>query len=387
MKIGLVWLLETPLTSISVRYERYYEGFHRIGLEVVTVCLQNAAAGYPHPVLTAPDEKSFRSEQFWRSTGLDCVIVVNWLVYPDEMEAMRSAGLIVIAFSDSDCLIGVRAHPKATFQRYYHQHQKRSDRWRGGFFWLRLWAQGKPYWEQQTIRACATAHRTLCYSEASRLALGHFLRSYHRPDLEDRVAVVPYPAADAFTQPHPTHSNRQARLIAIGRWDDPQKDAHLLMEAWMRYRKSGGSATLLVAGSRGECFAGMREDLGFHFAGVLTPAELASLLFTSRALLLTSRWESGPIVLSEALSAGASCVGMPEIPSILTYSGLGLGTCAVDRSPAAVAEAITREMDCWERGERNPEQIATLGRKRFSVEAVATAILGEIENVRKETIS
>jgi len=368
-----------------VRYERYYEGFHRSGYDVVTVCVPNAAEGYPHPVWKAPDTKSFRSEQFWRSTGLDCVIVVNWLVFPDEMEAMRSAGLIVIALSDSDCLIGVRAHPKATLQRYYHQHQKRSDRWRGGFLWLRLWVRGKPYWEQQTIRACAAAHRTLCYSEESRLAMGHFLRSYGRPDLEDRIAVTPYPAADAFTQPNPTGSDRQARLLAIGRWDDPQKDANLLMEAWLRYRRSGGSATLLVAGSRGECFARMPEGSGFQFAGILRPAELASLLFASRALLLTSRWESGPIVLSEALSAGASFAGVPEVPSILSYSKLGLGTCAVDRSPAGVAEAISREMDCWERGERDPERVAALGRERFSVEAVGATILREIENVRKET--
>jgi glycosyltransferase involved in cell wall biosynthesis len=385
MKIGLVWLLDTPLISISVRYERYYEGFHRLGHDVVTVCVPNAAEGYPHPVLTAPDEKSFRSEQFWRSTGLDCVVVVNWLVYPDEMEAMRNAGLTVIAFSDSDCLIGVRAHPKATLQRYFHQHRKHSDRWRAGFLWLRLWVHGKPYWEQQTIRACAAAHRTLCYSEESRRAMGHFLRSYGRPDLEDRIAVAPYPAADAYTRCDPSASKREARLIAVGRWDDPQKDAKLVIEAWRRYRQSGGSATLVVAGSRGECFAGMSKEEGFEFAGMVTPSELAALFLSSRALLVASRWESGPIILSEALSAGASCVGVPEVPSIVTYSGLGLGTCAVDRSPAGVAEAIAHEMDCWERGERDPERIAALGRARFSVEAVAAAVLLEIENVRKAT--
>src|SRR5262249_41640447 len=98
---------------------------------------------------------------------------------------------------------------------------------------------------------------------------------------------------------------------------------------------------------------------------------IARLLGSSRTLILSSRWESGPIVASEALCMGCSLVGPSWVPTIPWYCGDGRhGRVFTRRSPSLVAGAVVAEMAAWAAGGRDPRATAAHFRPRFAPAAV-----------------
>jgi glycosyltransferase involved in cell wall biosynthesis len=96
----------------------------------------------------------------------------------------------------------------------------------------------------------------------------------------------------------------------------------------------------------------------------------------SRALLLTSRWESGPLVLNEALASGCTVIGPADVPSVLdACDGGEFGTAVRRRSAAAFADAIRVELARWEQGKRDPAAIAERWRPRFDPADVCRRLL------------
>src|SRR5262249_18510826 len=108
------------------------------------------------------------------------------------------------------------------------------------------------------------------------------------------------------------------------------------------------------------------------------PSAVKDLVSTSRALVLSSRWESGPIVAFEALCLGASLVGPEWVPSVRGFCGEGpFGTLFQRQSPTALSAAIVEEMTAWKQGARKPQATAMRFRPRFSSRTVCQAFLPE----------
>ncbi|TWU05960.1 Glycogen synthase [Stieleria varia] len=109
-----------------------------------------------------------------------------------------------------------------------------------------------------------------------------------------------------------------------GRLEQPQKRIHDLIEIAIRLRRAGRVFRFLVAGTgpEQEMFLSRVEqcDLSAHFEflGFLQPTELNDKLYlVCDALIVTSSWETGPIVIWESMAAGT-----PVISSRYTGSGL-----------------------------------------------------------------
>jgi glycosyltransferase involved in cell wall biosynthesis len=201
---------------------------------------------------------------------------------------------------------------------------------------------------------------------------------YHQePSLGERVLIAPYPLDHTFVNA-PMPAKREDQIIAIGRWDDPQKGARLLSRAVARYLRAGGSWKFVLIGSNGE--KPFRPLISAYpqlveYRGVVPPAEVADLLGRSRILLSTSRWESGPIVASEALVRGCSVIGPYSVPSFCQFCRDGCGTSFAVRTPQAVATALTDEIKAWDAGWRDPARIAGRWKGYFTSEAVCRRIL------------
>jgi glycosyltransferase involved in cell wall biosynthesis len=377
VRVLLVWPVAARLTGISVRYERYARGLRALGHDPVTVCLPATAEGYGEPVAVAPGEAALRDAAFYRGLRADAAVVVTWLVFPDVVAALKAAGLRVVSIGDSDGRIGVRAHPGPTFARMVRQHSGWGMRLRAARYWLTLYAAGPAAQDRPVLDSAGHADRVVVCSPAAAAHLRRFFDSYRRPDLAAKVAAVPYPIDGCFlTEPAP--AERDIRAVAVGRWDDAQKDAGLLCRAASRFLAAGGRAEFNLFGPGGVRWFGPLTcrwpQVTYHGS---RPAEaIAEALRRSRVLLLPSRWESGPVVLNEALASGCTVVATDSVPAAVSACAEGgFGTVSRGRSAGRLAAALRTEVDAWERGDRDPARIAAHWRPRFEPGAVCRELL------------
>jgi glycosyltransferase involved in cell wall biosynthesis len=148
------------------------------------------------------------------------------------------------------------------------------------------------------------------------------------PDLEARMrtagarqvghAIVP--AADAGAMPTSDLSAAaRPMVLAVGRLA-AQKDFGTLLDAASRWRDLDPPPLLAIAGD-GPLAAKLRAQaasLGVEAAFLGHRGDVSDLLATATVFVLPSRWEGQPLILQEALRAGAAIVatrvgGIPDL--------------------------------------------------------------------------
>jgi glycosyltransferase involved in cell wall biosynthesis len=376
MRIGVVWTAPSRLVDISVRYERYLRGFRALGHDAFAVCSPEAADGFTEPVFTVPHTAAFLDHDFWQSLRLDAAVLVTWLGMPEQVAVLKRACPYVVSIADSDGQVGARVHPGPLFRRMQAMHRGWSLRLRAAKFWLQQLLYLAPREDRPHTDSAERADLIAVCSSGARANLCRFFSHYARPDLCPKVAVIPYPIDACYLQGS-VNVEREDRIIAVGRWDDPQKDAPLLCRAVARYLDGGGRTEFAFVGPGGAVFESLtRHYPRVRYLGLQRPEIIADLMRRSRALLLTSVWESGPLVLNEALASGCTTIGLDCLPAVVSACQDGpFGTVARGRSPKALAAAILAEMECWERGERSPAANAAHWRPRFDPLTVARQLL------------
>jgi glycosyltransferase involved in cell wall biosynthesis len=139
----------------------------------------------------------------------------------------------------------------------------------------------------------------------------------------ERVLYAPY-----GVNPDPGHPlgdptpHSPLKLAWVGRLDQDQKRVHDLPAILDELDRIGIVAQLSIAGDGAE-EASLRAALGprlqrgqVRFLGRLTPEALAKLVYQDHdVLLITSSWETGPIVAWEAMAAGLAVVSSRYVGS------------------------------------------------------------------------
>ena len=380
MRIALYWNNPYPLVAVTVRHDLYALGFERLGHDVVTACLTAAAVNFPGEVVTfdSPDEP--RRPAFWKRIRPDLLVVVTWLSMHDELVAAREAGARVVAITDSDGQVGFGVHRRHQLYRSVMQHVSLRDRIGAvKYFGRRLLNRREE--SARILRSIEASDSVLSPTNIAVENVGRFLQEEDRIDLFARVGVCPYPVDSRFIEPPP--KSKTSRMVAVGRWDSMQKDGRLLRDALARYCAGGGLAETHLFGAGMEMF----QPLSARYPqvvcrGIAGTDTIAQAMSDAQILLLTSRWESGPIVAFEALCQGCTLVstGIPNVRELVW--GGRFGTIAASHSPGAFATAIAQETGRWERGERHPHEIAAHWRPAFSPESVCRRILGSLDAPR-----
>ncbi|QOV90638.1 glycosyltransferase [Humisphaera borealis] len=204
----------------------------------------------------------------------------------------------------------------------------------------------------------------------------HLLRRIGAGELAERVNWLPYPVPHSFCS-RELSTGRLDRIIAIGRWNSPQKNAALLASTVRQLSNRGSRSRIVIIGQGAkERFSVLaRQVRNVQVLGVQPRERIRDLMAESRTLLLSSRWEGSPIVANEMLALGGTVVGTP-IPSI---SGLvaetAYGRVSSYHNPHSLAAAVSKESDAWDRGERNPQAIAAYWRPLVSPVGVAQRLL------------
>jgi glycosyltransferase involved in cell wall biosynthesis len=380
MRIALVWNAPARLADISLRFDLYVQGFETLGHTAVTVCSSKAAQGYPCPSITCDDEKALAEPAFWRDLGADVALVLTWHRMGDVLAALRAAGTRTINIPDSDGCLGVRAHFWATLDR--------TIRYRPGWlakanclrYWLQCYLLGDARNAHAILESTRHSDVVLFASRYCKEAFRRFLDSCGQSVLDEKVKVMPlYPVPERFcTLPLP--AEKANRVVAVGRWDDPQKDAGLLAAAIKLFLRGPSRTEFVLVGRNGEpWFADLsRRFSQVQYVGVQSHEQLAQLLATSRSVLFSSRWEGFPHTVNEALALGCTVLGTP-IPSLQGVCEAGYyGRVSRGRRPADLAEMIREEMRAWDAGEREPQRIAAVWREQLRPALVCERLLREV---------
>jgi glycosyltransferase involved in cell wall biosynthesis len=376
MRIALVWNADARLVDITVRHELFVRGFEALGHEVVTACTPRAAEGYAYPVHAVAERGDFADPALWRHLGADVAVMITWHMMTDVLAAIRSAGTRTIAIADSDGQVSTRVHPRATWQGMIATQPRWDLKVRATRHWLqRCLLHGR---REDLDKIESTRHSDLVVfgTERARDNFRRILTHYRQHRLARRLTVAPYPVNEAFCG-GPIPTRKRNRIVAIARWDSPQKDAGM-MAAALRLFLAQKTATEIVLVGRGgeEWFRELaRRFPQVRYLGVQSPEKIADILAESRSIVFASRWESGPIAAWEALALGSTVIGAP-IPNLACLAADGrFGRVSATRRPADLARAIRDEMRAWEDGRRDSVAIASHWRARLRPAAVCRTLL------------
>jgi hypothetical protein len=380
MRVVLVWPGPDLLAKISVRFEHYLLGFSNLGHEAFAVAPRAQLEGFTTQAYACETLDDLRNPSFWRVLNPDIAVVITWLGHTEILQALRPSCKYIVSIADSDGQVGARAHPGATLCRMVGQHQSLLNKIRATKFWLQQYLYLWKTLDQQKIASISASDIVVVCNSVAKTHLLRFL-DCHKADeqLKDKIVIAPYPVASCFLNDN-IPRQRKDRIVAIGRWESPQKDAPLLAKVLTHVLHARPHTEAYVLGSGGEVvFQSLRNTTRrFHYLGVKPPTEAAQILAESRCLLLTSRWESGPIVANEALCMGCSLVGPKCISSLSSYCGAGpFGTVSNSRSAEDLAGCLVKELQAWDQGLRDPVASATYWRPHFDPVNVCTTVLKE----------
>ena len=390
MKIAIIvpaiWYSDNP-SKFSVNLSLYVEAFVAAGHTPVLVCREGSEYRVDYPVLSVPAEQLTQAE-FWRGLNLDAALAFTWMRHETMLTALQAAGVFVVAKGDNDGMLSVRLFPAHHYQMMMSGAETPLKKLRTLRHWLGRRFVLSAGADAGVIASIAASDRVSVETSLAKASLERMLTYYGRSDLAGKLCVLPHLVAETILT-EPIRVERMEKIVAIGRWDDPQKDAPLLAGTLEKYLANRPKTQVVLLGrGGGKVFAPLRRRYPLvSDLGSVPRQEIAKHLAEARILLVTSRWESFHIAAHEALCLGATVVGPYVIPVPDICREGAYGTLACGRRPGQVATALEREMQAWEAGLRAPERIAAFWRPRLSAESSVRQILEMVMHGRRATIS
>ncbi len=378
MKIALVWNGPVALDRISFRHENYQTGWSALGHDTVLVTAAELAGGYADRSMLVAHRDELEPVATWRRLGADVACAVTWHRMSPMLGAIRAAGTKVVAIADSDGQVGFAAHPRISWQRIGAYQPRVAGQLRALRYFCRRFADSalrRDPEELEFVASTRASDRVVLGSTPAIARFSRFLRQQQAGELAARLREVPFAVPAEFcSRPIPAKADR---IVAIGRWSDPQKDAPLLRAALAHFFALRRESEVVIFGADAETAFGelARDERRLRLAGIQEPHVVAETLAASRVALFSSRWETGPHAATEALALGATLVAAPMPNLAGMVAGDRFGTLAASRRPQALAAALAAETSAWDHGHRDPRAIAAHWRARVSPEAVGRSLL------------
>jgi glycosyltransferase involved in cell wall biosynthesis len=219
-------------------------------------------------------------------------------------------------------------------------------------------------------------------SQGAYKIFGGLLRSYKRHDLLEKLHVIHHPVIPEIENMEvSTRDERDNCIVAVGRWNSPQKDAPLLIKTLAKSLASNPTWRADIYGS-GESelhklvakYAANVKEL-IHIHGPKPHEQILQAYQMSKICLFTSRYESGPIAGEEALCLGCSLVGPPDVPSMHDLCAPQFGTLPSSRRSADISRALQSEITQWSSQQRDPISTSRSALEIYSAQAVCKQIL------------
>lgn len=387
------WYVCTPVAfrgDISF-FERdsgqWCRALHACGVESRAVMPLPAGKDDVEDDLLRARGRDLESAGWWRSLGIDGVILYSWGLprYTPVARAIKRAGLALIVYLDSngEMFPWRRWREGAALMRRSLVH--RYGPWAGAAaFALKLgYAHTvKPFsfnWRHR-------AHLDL--ADLVGLPIPHALNVYAGMSLygrlAGRLALMPAPVGETFRR---SGVEKEDLIVCIGRWDDAfAKRPRLLADCLERVLKRAPSVRVVICGNGtpflqawlGSLPPEMHERVAWK--GYVSHDELPELLNRARISLCTSQSESTHLVSEEALCCGCSVVapGHYGLEALAWYASEDSGTIAASDAAEALACAVLTEREHWAAGRRHASRIAEIWGERLHAAATLPRILGQL---------
>lgn len=319
----------------------------------------------------------------WGSQNFDAVIALSRFAAPltPLLTEVKAAGLPLIVKGDTDGTLGyplkpnylrivpVLAHPSNILRQL-------------------KWRLPVRHWVGQKMAHFALADRVVVESPGAVANLRQVLLYWGFTSDLGKIHFIPNQVSQLALDV-PVGSHRDKTILAIGRWNDALcKGADLLAGTVTDLFKLRDDYEVIVVGTG---LDEIRKRLPEHattrvsLCDELSFAALQQLLVRARILVAPSRVESFSFVAAEALCGGASIVVTP-IESLTYLAGGGAwGTVAKGFSTGSVTAALLSEMDRWDNGAHDPQQIAAFWRSRLSPATVTDLWLNLLEGIQADS--
>ncbi|HEY5370597.1 MAG TPA: glycosyltransferase family 4 protein [Hanamia sp.] len=149
----------------------------------------------------------------------------------------------------------------------------------------------------------------------------------NNPHLNSKLVFIPNCPLDIYHGKKIPYTEKANKFLFVGRVDDKEKGADILLNTWLKIANQLPNWKLEIAGPCSkeyqerweEKFIDNRIMDSVIWSGPAGPKELVTKYNHAKIVVCSSRKESGPIVLSEAILSGCAFIGteVGEIPFLL----------------------------------------------------------------------
>ncbi len=358
-------------------------GFRMIGVESMAV-MPGESKPEDEADLIRTDYANLESAEWWRAHKLDGVVLYAWGAprYRHVAKAIRDSGARLVLNQDSSGMVS----PLCGFRPWLREQAALN----GGMATIctaAAIAKGLTLGLLRTdpLRALHLRQGDLIAALHPEAAVNFrkLCHIYGGRSLAERVAVIPHAISPslAYGQGSPPKQNR---IIAIGRWDDViQKRPALLTEVIGRLLLCDERVAVDMVGNLTErvkaWHCGLPPDAArrVHLHGKLPHEEIRRLLLVARVLYCSSAYESFHIASAEALCCGCSVVAadIPALASLRWFVSRDSGTLAASDDVHGHLDALGRESDLWDTGDRDPLAISRTWTETLHADKVAERII------------
>ena len=365
----------------------FCRSFQELGIE--------SKAIMPLPVQDGDEEdlirteyKNLESSEWWKSLEIEGLVLYAWgdAKYKKIAQAVHEAGIYLVLYMDAN--------------GFYFPW----SRWKEGvkFVWdheiyMRGKSQGILYFALKMINAHSV--KLLEFGRRKHLSYGDIVTFPHPQALES-VQVKKWLYGEKIVEslrllsnPINSHFIYEGRekenvVLAVGRWDDYfYKRPDFLRAVLGLVAQKDSSWRFEIYGRIPSEMEQWHESLPSEarqkviLGGLLPNQQLLGLYNKAKIVLCTSRSEGTHIVSAEGLCCGCSVVSInkPSLDVHKWYVSHESGTLSTADTPESFAEALWAEMQAWEKGARDPFEIASYWQERLWAKNSCRLILKEQE--------
>jgi len=306
------------------------------------------------------------SPGWWQQHHPDAVVLYSWVAprYTPIAKAIKAGGAKLIVRCDSgEPYSQWQKTVREAFYTHYLAARYKEKGWvyACGFSLLKTLLFYIPaVYENRVVEHLSYADLILNETPDGVQLLKELLIKKGRIDIAERVRYSPHPIVEeAIYDPA---VKKEKRIIAVGRWDNYQKNAPLLIRTLGKVlaKQSGYEAHIFGGGEEvlRELTNKLPEEVRsrIFIRGKVRHSELIPEYQKSRICFAPSRSESFNIAAAEALCCGCSVVGSRHILSFKNFVSKNSGTLAARYTTKEMSRALNIEITAWASGQRLPEQ-------------------------------
>lgn len=377
----------------------FSRGLVELGIESISIMPSPAEPNDEHCLLRVPFEQ-LESQDFWRSLGLDGLILYSWAAphYLNIAKAVRAAGIPFLVNVDSCGLVSRPANPRLWRRDLLPYLYRKSN--------SPLEAARSLSQIVDSFGIYSVARARLATYEGSTVSCGvspmaaRWLRReaehFGRPDLAAKVCYLPHPQLADFAY---RRAPKEKLVLSVARWEKEdwiQKNPVGLIKAFDAFLAKFPDWQACIIGRGAESLLSKLKITTvatdrLQFIDFLQPADLVPYYNRASIACWSSRSEGQIGAGAQALCCGCSVVAgdAGTLSCFHHYVSRESGRLAIDMTADALAEALMLEADAWSQGQRDPQRISSIWSDEFhssKVAARALAMLGlPVPTARKTT--